>query len=235
MIATLEPNQTKDLSVSLTAPSAGLRDIVVSARGDRGLEQRKKISTVFEGISALDWQTDGTPVASVGQKITYTMSVNNPGSGPAKNVKLVADLPDNVEFVQAQPEFNRGQKAVFFNALEIPPKQSVTLKIVVIARKPGEARFLFEMTADGMNSGPLKHSKATTISPSGVPKTDDPTRIGTAPTKEIDPKVMAPREPDRQRPRKIRPRPWMSFPPGLSFQARQIRQRRRRDRTKCND
>lgn len=197
LIPRLAPKETKELSLSLTAPSAGLRDINFSARGDKGLEQRKRVPTAFEGVPALNWQTDGTAVASPGQEITYTVMVKNPGSAPAKNVKVVVDLPEQVEFRQAQPAFQRGQGAVFFNALEIPPRQEVALKVIAVAKKAGEARFHFELSAEGMNAGPLRNTKATSISPGGEapPREKDPTRVGAAPPEEKkkpEPKVLAP-------------------------------------------
>ena len=126
--------------------------------------------------------------------------MKNPGSAPAKNVKIVADLPDQVEFRQAQPAFQRGQAAVFFNSVEIPAKETVTFKLTVVAKKAGEARFHFEMTGEGMSSGPLKNTRATTISPGSAPKTDplpDPTRIGALPPldlKKPEPKDVVPAE-----------------------------------------
>src|SRR5258708_15872971 len=133
LLPKLERNETKELSVSLTAPSAGLRDIAFSARADKGLEEKKKLSTSFEGTAALNWQTEGTPIASPGQEVVYTVTIANPGSAAAKNVKIVADLPEHVEFRQAQPAFQRGQGAIFFNPIEIAPKQEVKLKIVTVA------------------------------------------------------------------------------------------------------
>ncbi len=180
-VPSLGPNETKELSVSLVAPSAGLRELVVSARGNHGLEQRKKVQTTFEGIPSLNWQAEGTAVAAPGQEIVYTVTVKNPGSAAAKNVKIIADLPEQVEFRQAQPAFQRGQGAVYFTALEIPPKETVTFKIVVVAKKAGEARFQFEMSSEGLSSGPLKNSRATTISPGAEPQKVDPSRIGSAP------------------------------------------------------
>ena len=183
----LEPKETKELTISLTAPSAGLRDIIVAARADLGLEQRKKLPTSFEGVPALNWQAEGTPVAAPGQEIVYTITVKNPGSAPAKNVKIVADLSELVELRQAQPAFQRGQGTVFFNAIDIPAKETVTFKLTVVAKKAGEARFQFEMTAEGMSSGPLKNTRATTISPGSAPKNNpipDPTRIGVLPPLE---------------------------------------------------
>jgi len=192
MIPTLEPNETKDLSLSLTAPSAGLRELVVSARADKGLEQRQKVQVVFEGTAALNWQTEGTPTAAPGQEIVYTVTIKNPGSAVAKNIGVVVDLPEQVEFRQAQPDFRRGQGAVYFNAVNVPANQSVTFKIVTVARKAGEARFQFELNAEGMSAGPLRHTKITTISPSGDPKDVDPTRIGGA-----DP--MEPKKPETKK------------------------------------
>ncbi len=181
----LGPKETKEVSMSLIAPSAGLREIMVSARADKGLEQRHKLPTSFEGIPALNWQTEGTAMAAPGQEITYTITVKNPGSAPAKNVKIVADLPEQVEFRQAQPAFQRGERAIFFNAIEIPAKESVTLKVVVVAKKAGEARFQFQMTSEGTSSGPLKNTKATSISPGGEPKKVDLNRIGALPPLDI--------------------------------------------------
>src|SRR5262249_48243983 len=60
----------------------------------------------------------------------------------------------------------------------------------------GEARFHFEMSAEGMSSGPLKNSKATSISPNGEApaKEKDPTRIGSTPMEEkkAEPKTVVP-------------------------------------------
>jgi len=185
VIPRLEANQTKELAVSLTAPTAGTRELTASARADKGLEQRKKVSTSFEGIPALNWQTEGTPMAGQGQEVVYTITIKNPGTAPAKGVKVTVDLPEQVEFRQAQPQFQRGQSSVFFNTLEIPARESVTLKVITSAKKAGEARFHFELTAEGMSSGPLKNSKTTTVSPGAEPKKIDPTRLGlTKPAEE---------------------------------------------------
>ena len=97
-----------------------------------------------------------------------------------------------------QPAFQRGQGAVFFNAVEIPAKETVTFRVTVLAKKAGEARFHFEMTAEGMSAGPLKNTRATTISPDSTPKNNpipDPTRIGTLPPldeKKPEPLIVIP-------------------------------------------
>jgi uncharacterized repeat protein (TIGR01451 family) len=192
VVPKLEPSQAKELSFSLIAPSAGLRDVVASARAEKGLEQRKKLSTVFVGVPALDWHIEGTAVAAIDQEVVYTITLKNPGTGPVKNVKIIADLPDQVEFRQAQPTFQRGQSAVFFNPLDVAPQQTVTLKVVCVAKKGGDARFQFEMSSEGISAGPLKSTKATTISPSGEPKKLDTPRIAS------DPSAPAPKKLDAQ-------------------------------------
>jgi len=198
VVPKLGPAETKEFSVSLIAPSSGTREVQVSARADRGLEQRKKVPTLYEGIPALNWQVEGTPLAALGQEVTYTITIKNPGSAPAKNVKLVADLPEHVEFRNGTPAFQRAQGAIFFNTFEIPPKETVALKITATAKKSGDARFHFEMNAEGMSSGPLKNTRATTISPAApAPKGKekgkdvDPSRIGVLPPLDI-PEAAAP-------------------------------------------
>jgi uncharacterized repeat protein (TIGR01451 family) len=203
LIPTLAPKDTKELTVSLVAPSSGERQILVAAKADRGLEQRQTIKTKFEGIEALNWKVDGTAISAVGKEVTYTIVVNNPGSGAARNVKVTADLPSSIELSKAEPSFQRDAKSnsLYFNAVEIPPKQNITIKITGIARKSGEARFHFELRADGVGNGPLQKTPITQIAPTTAPQPKSAENVGAiAPQKEALPVSAPPKKADRELP-----------------------------------
>ncbi len=191
IIPNLAPKDTKELTLALIAPSSGERQIKVAAKADRGLEQRQMIKTNFDGIEALNWTVEGTAVGSVGHEVVYTIAVNNPGSGPARNVKVTADLPSQIELSKAEPAFQRDAKnnSLYFNPVEIPPKQMITIKIVGIARRSGEARFNFELRADGVGTGPLRKTPSTQIAPSSRPEAKKNVENigGIAPQKEAIP------------------------------------------------
>jgi uncharacterized repeat protein (TIGR01451 family) len=182
----LNAGESRTLTFHLTAPSGGIRKVSASVRADRGLEQTADLSTDFQGITALNWDTEGTSVASVGKEIKYTITVRNTGSAEASNVQVRALLPPQVEFRdQANPPFRYRERAIVFDPIRIPPRRSATYTLTVTAKQKGEALFRFELLADHLRSGSVAHEKTTAINgdpnpiePKDVPPKKDDGQIG---------------------------------------------------------
>jgi uncharacterized repeat protein (TIGR01451 family) len=186
IVPKLNAGESRTLTFHLTAPSGGIRKVSASVRADRGLEQTADLSTDFQGITALNWDTEGTSVASVGKEIKYTITVRNTGSAEASNVQVRALLPPQVEFRdQANPPFRYRERAIVFDPIRIPPRRSATYTLTVTAKQKGEALFRFELLADHMRSGSAAHEKTTAINgdpnpidPKDVPSKKDNGQIG---------------------------------------------------------
>jgi hypothetical protein len=94
--------------------------------------------------------------------------VLNQGAVPAKDVVVVATVPDQLEVKSVDgPSASKedGQK-VSFAPITVQPRTEVVYKIMVVARKPGDVRFRVELSADPetLPSGlPVRREESTTI------------------------------------------------------------------------
>jgi uncharacterized repeat protein (TIGR01451 family) len=109
------------------------------------------INISVSGIAALTWTlTDLVDPVAVGGETTYQIVVTNQGSIDATNVKLVATLESNQQFLSAtgMNATLKGDKIVVDTIPKIAPKASVTVKINVKCTAEGDTRFSVSMTSD---------------------------------------------------------------------------------------
>ncbi len=103
----------------------------------------------------------------VGRRAGYRLTVKNQGSGAAKNVKVVAVLPDEYANVRGsgadreavKPE---GNKLIFPVVREIPAGGSVVFTFEVEGAKAGDARTRAEVLADHLTK-PLVEEQSTKV------------------------------------------------------------------------
>lgn len=137
-IGTLEPDETRSLELSLTAVKAGLIRNVISVQGDG---QAQAEGTWESEIVApqLAVNIEGPKHRYLEKKATYNVSVGNPGTAPAKEVELVAYVPEGMKFVEADNfgEYDEQAGTVHWLLEELPAGETGTVSLTAVAIEPG--------------------------------------------------------------------------------------------------
>ncbi len=94
----LAAGEDKTLDVELTARQAGNLTIQVEARADGGIHT-ELAEKVFVRRAGLKLDVEGPKMQFVGAATTYAVRVTNPGTAPAKNVKMAVLMPAGVKFL----------------------------------------------------------------------------------------------------------------------------------------
>jgi len=109
---------------------------------------------------------DPTESVPVGRRAAYRVTVKNQGSGPAKNVKVTAIVPDEYANVRGtangetvKPE---GNKLFFPVVKEIAAGGSATFTFEVEGAKAGDARVRAEVVADHITK-PISEEQSTKV------------------------------------------------------------------------
>lgn len=153
-------------SISVTAGSG---EAPSPRDAQAGLNSVKADATVsIQGQPALLLElADPAESVPVGRRAGYRITVKNQGTGPAKNVKVTAIVPDeyaNVKGSGANREAVKpeGNKLFFPPVKEVAPGGSATFTIEVEGAKAGDARVRVELLADHTTK-PLSEEQSTKV------------------------------------------------------------------------
>ncbi|MFO1095548.1 MAG: hypothetical protein U0992_19935 [Planctomycetaceae bacterium] len=169
-IRELAPGAQTTLKTSLIAqqPKQRLESVVKAsdASGNRAQLASHLEVAGFASLS-LDLNHDGRPVG-VGEQVALQLKVKNRGTGAAEGVEAAFEIPEQMEFVNADgpAEFRQEGRTVRFAALEeLPANGEKTYKIVLTAREPGNTAVTAQLTtADGQ---PLQHTEQVIVEGDG--------------------------------------------------------------------
>lgn len=138
-VGTLKPGASRQIELAINAARAGHVVNLLKARGEG--------SVLAEAHAEWDIVAPALAVAMTGptrrfleRQATYTVSVSNPGTAPAKDVELVTQLPRGMKFVRAN---NAGQydpqtHTVTWSLEELPPSETGNVTLVAMPVEPGE-------------------------------------------------------------------------------------------------
>jgi uncharacterized repeat protein (TIGR01451 family) len=147
-LGTLKPGETRELDLALTAADAGMATNVIKAEGEANLvaEAQTEIEVVAPQLQVA---LTGPKVRYLERNATHNISVSNPGTAAAKNIDLVAVLPKNLKFVEANNggQFDEATHAVYWNLEELPPQETGTVKLTTLPLEAGEARVLIKSSS----------------------------------------------------------------------------------------
>lgn len=138
-VGTLRAGETRRLELVLTAEKPGQVSNVLTARADGNLQVQQEVQ--FEVISpALAVKVDGPSRRYLERQATYTVSVDNPGTAPAKDVQLVTKLPKGMQFVRANNlgEYDAATHSVYWSLAELPEGQQGTVELVAMPIQSGD-------------------------------------------------------------------------------------------------
>ena len=154
-VGDLQPNETRELDLTLRAVKEGSAVNLIHGKGDGRLASETK--TPFEVVApALAVAIDGPKRRFLDRQATYTVSLTNPGTAAAREVELATYLPQGLQFVDAdnQGEYDEATHSVRWLLEELPPKQRGSVTITALPVEPGQQILRVESTADrGVTAG----------------------------------------------------------------------------------
>jgi uncharacterized repeat protein (TIGR01451 family) len=140
-IGTLKPGEARELTLALTAASAGPVKNVLRVRGDANLAAEE--TTDLEIVAPdLKVAMSGPRKRYLERTATYSISVSNPGTAPAKDVELVTMLPKGLKFVTANNSgtYDAATHSVYWSLEELPPQETGSVSLTALAIEPGDLK-----------------------------------------------------------------------------------------------
>jgi uncharacterized repeat protein (TIGR01451 family) len=162
----LKPGETHEVKLEVQAINPGEFKHKASAIGAHNLCAESELSTRIEGLSALMLEmVDTDDPIEVNSETSYEVRITNTGSKVETDIKLVATIPDKMEFKSATgpARFHEENKTIVFEPLEkLAPKADAIFRINIKALEPGTVRFKIQMTSTNLTE-PVIKMEATRI------------------------------------------------------------------------
>ncbi len=147
-VGQLGPNESKELDLVLTAAQAGTVVNLLRARGDGNLDVQHELS--LEVVAPdLSVTVNGPKRRYLEREATYTVSVSNPGTAPARDVQLTTYLPRGLKFVEANNygEYDPQTRSVHWLLEELPANETGAVTLRALPVEPGEHKMVVSGTA----------------------------------------------------------------------------------------
>ncbi|MEM1167410.1 MAG: CARDB domain-containing protein [Planctomycetota bacterium] len=165
-LGTLEPNQSRTVSVTYVSSAAGTVSASANASAYCADAASTRCTTEYEGIPAILLEmVDNPDPVEVGTQTTYTVTVTNQGSAPDTNIRVEMTLPAELSFVSgggATAVSSRGQAITFAPVASLAPGARVTWTVDVRATAAGNVRTAVQMTSDQFVE-PVNETEATNL------------------------------------------------------------------------
>ena len=148
-IGDLQPNETRELDLSLRAVKPGPCTNVIHGKGDGRVAAETK--TQFDVVAAsLAVDIEGPKRRFLDRQATYTVSLTNPGTAAAREIELATYLPRGMQFIDADNhgEYDSETHCVRWLLEELPPQQRGSVTLTALPVEPGQQLFRVESTAD---------------------------------------------------------------------------------------
>ena len=150
-IGQLKPGDSRDIELVLRSVQAGATTVTLVAQGDAAnlrAEQTMNIEVIAPGLKV---ELTGPGVRYLDKQAKYTVAVSNPGTAAARNLQLVTRLPQGMQFVEATESghFDAATNSVMWGLDELPPRETGSVSLTVLAKEPGEQKLRSEVKAAG--------------------------------------------------------------------------------------
>ena len=120
----------------------------MTARGDGNLraEDQRDLEVI---APQLDVVMEGPKRRYLERQATYQVSVTNPGTAPAKQVELVANLPPGLKFVSANNAgyYEEATRTVHWRLEELPANETGSVELVTMPVEAGQQAMRLRSTA----------------------------------------------------------------------------------------
>ncbi|MBN1590701.1 MAG: DUF11 domain-containing protein [Pirellulales bacterium] len=148
-VGNLAPNESKSLDLQLTAVRPGQGSNVLIARADAVAEVKKELP--IEVVAPeLKVAMSGPKTRYLERQATYELAVSNPGTAPARDVRLTAELPRGLKFVSADKNahYDPQTRTVQWALAELPTGKTGTVQLTTLPVEIGRHAVQFRGTAD---------------------------------------------------------------------------------------
>lgn len=145
VLGDIKPGETRKLALSLHTTAPGPITNVMSVSTESGL--REEASTELNvDAPELSLEIAGAKQRYLQREAVYRLKVWNPGSAPARGVKLVAELPKEMQFVRTNNEgvYQESTHSVHWELVELPEKTAPgEIELVLNPVTIGSSKLIF--------------------------------------------------------------------------------------------
>ncbi|MCL2622854.1 MAG: hypothetical protein FWD31_04220 [Planctomycetaceae bacterium] len=161
----LNPNESKQLRLTLKCERAGEMTNYLIAKGDNDLIAESKLPIVVLA-PALTLAIDGPKNRYLERRATYELQVGNPGSATTREIILIAKLPKGIDFVNTDSmgAYDPETHTVHWMLDTLPSRQSGKIELVTLPRAIGEYKIEFI----GRALGDLQAGASLDVSVDGI-------------------------------------------------------------------
>lgn len=151
-VGVLQPGETRRIELHMATAQAGhvVNAVTAIADGDLRAERAVEFDVVAPSLAV---SIDGPSRRYLERPASYVIGVDNPGTAPAKDVRLVTHLPRGMEFVRANNlgEYDATTHSVYWSLAELPEGERGEVEVVAMPVAPGEHKLSVESEArDGL-------------------------------------------------------------------------------------
>ena len=159
-IGALNPNETREIKLTLTAIGGGQQTVYVEAKGEGNLISHAE-AVIKVTAPKLDIAVTGPSLRYVNRKAQYNVVVTNKGAAATNNVRVVQSLPEGFEFTRADKggTYNSGSRQVSWFLGQIDAGQAMQLQVEVEAKEIGTHSHKFQAMGE---NGALAEAVAET-------------------------------------------------------------------------
>jgi uncharacterized repeat protein (TIGR01451 family) len=165
-VGEIAPGQTHEVQLEVMAVNPGRFTHKASAVGDRNLRAEGEFTTSVEGLSALGVElVDTEDPVEVSGETAYEVRINNTGSKTETDIKLIAEVPPQMQFKSATGPAHytvEGNKITFEPVDKLAPRAEAMFRINVKAIEQGTVRFKIQVTSTNLVD-PVIKMEATRI------------------------------------------------------------------------
>jgi uncharacterized repeat protein (TIGR01451 family) len=156
----IEPGGAKTVRVAFRPTRGGPMNVSVTAKAACADAVSARAATRVQTIAALLLEVrDRDDLVRVGEDAVYTIRVRNQGSGPDRNVQIVATLPPQMTLVKAGGATDArvdGPRITFAPLAALAPGQDATWTVDAKAASAADVRFRVELTSESLTEPALE-------------------------------------------------------------------------------
>jgi uncharacterized repeat protein (TIGR01451 family) len=188
-LGTLAPRESRSVQLVCVARAAGQQMCQVVASADTGLVARGS-AAVEVTLPRIELALAGPKLRYVGRHAAYAFRVTNPGSGPAANVTVQAQIPDGFKFQAASAggRHDSAARTVTWFLGDLGPGQDREITLELVASALGDHRLHAVATASrGLKAEAIATTRVEGLSAllMELVDLDDPVEVGADTAYEI--------------------------------------------------
>ena len=153
-IGALEPGEKRTLNLGLISGVSGTIVSEAKANGYCSEEVTATARTEVRGLPALLLELkDESDLIIVGEPVAYNISITNQGSAADQNVRLVCNVEDGIEIIEAGGDAQAtvtGRTVTFADVPSLAPGEVVSFKVTVKSSREQRSHFQISMSSADM-------------------------------------------------------------------------------------